>query len=650
MNRTACLLLLLSSWIPVALTGCDGGIAKSVGDDDSGDTDLDGDGFTGEDDCNEEDPDIYVGAPEICDGKDNDCDAAVDGSDPDLADGVAFYPDVDLDSYGDSVGEVIACEAPDGYVEVGGDCDDQNDAVHPDGTEQCGTAADDDCDGSINDADAVGCTTWYADADGDGFGADEGASACLCFGDDDFPASVLGDCDDTNDGIHPDAEEICSDGIDQDCDGDWEECRVFTPMPVTDAGFAIRGVRDESAVGLVVTAGPDFDGDGTGDLFMAGGGAQGTYGYVFLNGVTVDSTVASADVSVIAASSGTISLPRLVHDLDGDGQGELVALPTDPFTAEVTLARWSGPATGNLTLSDASLSLSGFPGTRAWSDAQSLTIDGVGSVLLLLEPGVSAVALNLQGAGSTAYLSAIRAEVLTPNVEGMAILPDVDGDGFDEVAAMIPNVGAGSVRVLLSGDVATTISTENESFRVAGEVDGDDAGAAVSGAGDLNNDGYGDFLIGAPRHNDTASNSGTVYIFYGEAVVPGARTGAEADAELAGELRNDYAGTSVAEGGDLDGDGNLDILIGAIGFDAGGNDNPGAAYAVYGPISGFATLNDHKGRVAGTSTGSALGTALAGPVDLDGDGYNEFIVGEPYHDTAGDTNAGAVWVVPGAGL
>jgi large repetitive protein len=169
-------------------------------------SDQDGDGFQTADDCDDTNPAIYPGAPEVCgDGLDNDCDGQVDEA-------FMIYRDSDQDGWGDEADFMLSCEVPFGYTQNPGDCDDNNPEVFPGAAEVCDDA-DNNCDGQVNEG-----LFWYPDTDGDGYGNPDGAvNGC-----EDQPlgyVNIAGDCDDTDAGIHPGELDICGDGIDQDCDG-----------------------------------------------------------------------------------------------------------------------------------------------------------------------------------------------------------------------------------------------------------------------------------------------------------------------------------------------------------------------------------------------------------------------------------------------
>ena len=195
------------------------------------------------DDCNDSDPAINPSAAEICNGIDDDCDGSTD-------EGVllTFYADSDADGFGDPDNSTQACSAPSGYVTNANDCDDTDPEINPTATEIC-NGTDDNCNGQ---ADEGLLLTFYADADGDGYGNNTlSVQACSA------PSGYVADnndCDDDDPTVNPGAEEICN-GIDDNCDGSVDE--GFSSSSPADAILSDLGTSfcEGSEVTLTVSGG-----------------------------------------------------------------------------------------------------------------------------------------------------------------------------------------------------------------------------------------------------------------------------------------------------------------------------------------------------------------------------------------------------------
>ncbi|MFN0036545.1 MAG: MopE-related protein [Saprospiraceae bacterium] len=163
-------------------------------------------------DCIDFEAGIYPGAPELCDGLDNDCNNLVDEGLP----LTTYFEDSDGDGFGTANSSFPSCstDPPGGFVANDLDCDDNDAAINPAASETCDNV-DNDCNGLIDDN--LDTFLYYADLDGDGRGNQEiSLLTCLTAPPTDY-VDNLDDCDDTNPAIYGDAPELC-DGIDNDCD------------------------------------------------------------------------------------------------------------------------------------------------------------------------------------------------------------------------------------------------------------------------------------------------------------------------------------------------------------------------------------------------------------------------------------------------
>ncbi len=618
-------------------------------------------------DCDDSNPSVNPYAVEICDGIDNDCEGDID--DDYAEDAATWYVDSDGDGYGvdDEITNVTACSQPGGYVSNTDDCDDTEATTSPAGEEVC-DSVDNNCDGEIDEATATDATTWYGDADGDGYGGST-FSIVACDQPDSYvsgdptDASSI-DCDDLNAEINPSATEIC-DELDNDCN---------TLIDDNDNNIVYL---DESGQDVIWYIDADSDSYGSDNFTLQQ--CDQPSGYVDSDTNSIDCNDLDAEINPgedevcddgkdnncddspsPCSLEGDISVDDSDYVISGsDGAPSGSAEQGDQVGWSLAVGDFNGDDEADLLIG-----ASGLNGDN--------TDDGGAYILFgpLSDPDMAA---------ATDATGVLTGNADADNVGYAVTAADVDGDGYDDflITSYGEDVisddtgveeldGAGRVYLIYgSSDVddvlAGTLDLESASAAwFSGAVDSEHFGCALS-SGDINGDNQDDIIIGSC----VDSSPGTTYLIYGSStrflgeITPYDEIIAETDgyALWEGATDNSYAGQSVSGLGDLDGDGIDDFALGAYGHDVEISSNTtyadaGAAFVILGDAT------EHTGELEVESAGAYFngenpydnaGIAVVGVGDTNGDGYDDFVVGASGYDLDLTSNTnGAAYLVLGS--
>jgi hypothetical protein len=246
--------------------------------------------------------------------------------------------------------------------------------------------------------------------------------------------------------------------------------------------------------------------------------------------------------------------------------------------------------------------------------------------------------------------------------QSVASLGDLDGDGAVDIAvgAWYDDDGGtdrGAVWILFLNPDKTVKShqkiSDTEGNFIGTLRDGDRFGTSVASLGDLNGDGITDIAVGANTDDDGGTDKGAVWILFlnTDGTVKSHQKISDTEGGFTGSIRTfDCFGNSVATLGDLDGDGVVDLAVGATGDDGGGQATDyGAVWILFLNANGTVKSQQKIGRAAGNFTGTLdtfdnFGLSVAPLGDLNRDGVPDLAVGA-YRDDDGGTNPGAVWIL-----
>jgi hypothetical protein len=416
-----------------------------------------------------------------------------------------------------------------------------------------------------------------------------------------------------------------------------------------DTGADARLEQDQASasLGTSVSSAGDVNGDGFADVIVGASAfdnGQADEGAAFLwfggpgafnlaHDAMLESNQASAQFGLAVSGAG---------DANGDGFADVVvgAFTYDNGQADEGAAFvYFGAAGAFNATPDAQLESNRANALlgRAVAAAGDVNGDGYGDVLVgasgyvdgQFNEGAAFVYFGGAGVFDAGADASIEADVAGAQL-GVAVAGagDIDGDGFADIV-----VGANGYAGPEASEGAAFVYLGGAAFRATfdGEITNAQAGTqlgySVAGAGDVNGDGFADVIVGASLYDTGQADAGAVFVYFGG---PGAFD-AVFDARLEAGNAFDRLGFSVANAGDINGDGFDDVLAGAPYHDNGQKDE-GAMYVWYGGAGAFDATIDAK--LESNVVDAWLGLSVAGAGDVNGDGYADVLAGQPLGDAA----------------
>jgi hypothetical protein len=420
--------------------------------------------------------------------------------------------------------------------------------------------------------------------------------------------------------------------------------------------LTLEGQQMEAQMGVSVASAGDTDGDGYADLLVGirnqgKGQANEGFALVYRGSATGIKVQPSAKFQSNQADAFLGSSCASAGDVNGDGFSDIIVgayLYDDNQSNEGAAFVWHGSATGldgaATTPLDNNQQMSGFG--YSVSDAGDVNGDGFGDIVVGApnfdngenEEGAAFIYLGTLGGISKSapvMLEANQADAgFGTSVSGAG---DVNADGYSDVVIGAIRYDNGEI------DEGAAFVYHGSPLGIspvpAAIFDSNLAGAwmgcAVAGAGDINADGYGDIIVGAVNFSNGQSEEGKFHVF------PGSSSGSvtAGSFSMESDLADARMGNSVAAAGDVNGDGFADVVVGAFGFE---DDDRGAVFIYQGSAFGLNVNNVTS--IKGTQPYAQFGWDVSGAGDVNGDGFGDIVIGANAYDN-GD---GAAFVYHGS--
>ncbi len=391
-----------------------------------------------------------------------------------------------------------------------------------------------------------------------------------------------------------------------------------------------NGGATGALLGSAIANAGDVNGDGYADALIGAPGAsngQAGEGLVYVHygsssglaampSLVLEANVANAQFGASVASAG---------DVNGDGYVDVVV--GAPFNSSGKAYIYLGSSSGLNTAPAITLSGGLLFGSSVCT-AGDVDADGYSDVIVGAPGSGEAYVYH----GSISGLSAIPNITLSkPPASGqfgcsVATAGDVNGDGFSDVIVGAKTFSNGQanegVAFVFKGNwpgvsalqiAQLEINQANANF-----------GVSVATAGDVNGDGFSDVVVGGDLYDNGQTDEGAAWVFYGLSGGMNTTTPTRLERNIAGAAM----GRWVAEGGDVNGDGYADVIVGAPwGENPAASANEGITYVFKGASAGIATTGFDQLEL--NNTGYESGSSVSGGGDVDGDGYSDVLIGAP---------------------
>lgn len=389
------------------------------------------------------------------------------------------------------------------------------------------------------------------------------------------------------------------------------------PVVKTTPDIVLNGEAASNSFGLCVAGAGDVNGDGYGDVIVGASGYSSNTGraYIYFGGYNMDNIA-----DVVLTGPGIVSFGYAVSsagDVNGDGFSDvLVSGHTYSSNRGRAYLFYGGVMMDNtVDKTFEGLATGGFF-AFSLTGAGDVNGDGYSDILIGAYAMTSFTGTSYLYFGGTS-MDTIGDVTFTGEASNSsfgqmtASVGDVNGDGYSDILIGAPLYSSSRGRAYLYYGGPAVDNMADAIF--TGESSTNSFGRGLCGAGDVNGDGFADIVIGAQSY---ASSKGKAYLYLG-----GNSADNIADAVVNGEATSNFFGFSVAGGGDINGDGYKDFMVGAYGV----NTNKGRVY-VY--------KNSHTGtdiadvRMLGSNQ-SQFGESATTAGDLNADGYDDYIIGAP---------------------